>query len=106
VATHSPIAAPPAVAAAATPRSAEAPTLSAAVDSKDVVSRTVRVFAKGGAGYKCNFNLSLTFSDGGTWNDRTKADITAGDADAPIATRKYLKSVSKADITSSQCTPM
>jgi hypothetical protein len=63
------------------------------------------VSAKGGAGYQCNFNLALTFSDGGTWNDRTKADITAGDADAPVATRKYLKSVSKVEITSSKCTP-
>jgi hypothetical protein len=106
VATHSPIAAPPAVAAAANPRSGGAPTLSAAVDTKDVVSRTVRVFAKGGAGYKCDFNHALTFSDGASWNDRTKADIAAGDADAPIATRKYLKSVSKAQITSSKCAPM
>jgi hypothetical protein len=64
------------------------------------------VIAKGGAGYKCNFNLALTFTDGGTWNDRAIADIAAGDADAPIATRKYLKSVSKVEITSSKCTPM
>jgi len=106
VATHSPIAAPPAAAAAANPRSGEAPTLSVAIDTKDVVGRTIRVFAKGGAGYQCNFNVALTFTDGASWNDRTKADITAGDADAPIATRKYLKSVSKAVITSSKCTPL
>jgi hypothetical protein len=106
VATHSPVAAPPAVAVAATPRSSEPPTLSAAVDTKDVVARSVRVLAKGGAGYQCNFTLALTFTDGGTWNDRAKADITAGDADAPIATRKYLKSVSKVAITSSKCTPL
>ena len=106
VATHSPIAAPPAAAAATNPRSGEAPTLSVAIDSKDVVGRTIRVFAKGGAGYQCNFNVALTFTDGASWNDRTKADITAGDADAPIATRKYLKSVSKAVITSSKCTPL
>jgi hypothetical protein len=104
VATHSPIVAPPA-AVAANPRSSEPPTLSAAVDAKDVVGRTVRVSAKGGAGYQCNFNLALTFTDGGTWNDRAKADITAGDADAPVATRKYLKSVSKVEITSSKCAP-
>jgi len=106
VATHSPIAAPPAAAAATNPRSGEAPTLSVAIDTKDVVGRTIRVFAKGGAGYQCNFNVALTFTDGASWNDRTKADITAGDADAPIATRKYLKSVSKAVITSSKCTPL
>lgn len=105
VATHSPIAAPPAVAAAANPRSGEPPTLSAAVDTKDVISRSVHVLAKGGAGYQCNFNLALTFTDGGQWNDKGKVVITAGDADAPIATRKYLKSVSKAEITSSKCTP-
>lgn len=106
VATHSPIAAPPAVAAAANPRPSGPPTLSATVDTKDVVSRTVRVLAKGGAGYQCNFNLALTFTDGGTWNDRAKIDITAGDADAPIATRKYLKSISKVEITSSKCAPL
>jgi hypothetical protein len=64
------------------------------------------VLAKGGAGYQCNFNLALTFTDGRTWNDRAKIDITAGDADAPIATRKYLKSVSKVEITSSKCAPL
>jgi hypothetical protein len=107
VATHSPIAAPPAAAPAANnPRSSEPPTLSAAVDPKDIVARTVHVSAKGGAGYKCNFNLALTFTDGRTWNDRAQADIKAGDADTPIATRKYLKSVSKVEITSPKCMPM
>jgi hypothetical protein len=105
VATHSPIAAPPA-AAAVNPRSSDPPTLSAAVNPRDIVARTVYVSAKGGAGYQCNFNLALTFTDGRTWNDRAKVDITAGDADTPIATRKYLKSVSKVEITSSKCTPM
>ena len=106
VATHSPIAAPPAAAAAVNPRSSEPPTLSAAVDTKNIVGAKVLVSAKGGAGYKCNFTLALTFTDGGTWNDRAKVDITAGDADTPIATRKYLKSVSKVEITSTKCTPM
>jgi hypothetical protein len=109
VATHSPVVAPPA-AAAATPapvnnRGSGTPTLTASIDAKDVVGRTVRVFAKDGAGYKCNFNLALTFTDGATWNDRANAEIKAGDADAPIATRKYLKSVSKVQITSSKCSP-
>jgi hypothetical protein len=106
MASHSPIAVPPAAAAAVNPRSSEPPTLSAAVDPKDVVARTVRVSAKGGAGYQCNFNLALTFTDGGSWNDRAKVDITASDADTPIATRKYLKSVSKVEITSSKCAPL
>jgi hypothetical protein len=69
------------------------------------VQHSVLVFAKGGAGYKCNFNLALTFTDGGTWNDRTKADI-AGSEDAPVITRKYLKSVSDVKITSNSCSPM
>jgi hypothetical protein len=107
VATHSPVVAPPAAsaatAAAVNNRGSGTPTLTASIDNKDVVARTVRVFAKNGAGYKCNFNLALTFTDGGTWNDRANAEIKAGDADAPIATRKYLKSVSKVQITSSKC---
>src|SRR5262249_16588924 len=83
VAPHSPIAAPPgpsaAAAAAVNNRGSGTPTLSAAVDAKDVVSRTVRVFAKDGAGYKCNFNLAVTFTDGVLWNDHGSVDITAGD---------------------------
>ena len=106
-ATSSPVTAPAGAAAATSAavnnRGSGTPTLSAAIDTKDVIARTVRVFAKDGAGYKCNFNLALTFTDGGTWNDRGNADITAGDANAPIATRKYLKSVSKVNITSSKC---
>lgn len=111
VATRSPItapaapAAPVAPAAPAVPRGSGPPTLSAVIDSKGLVQNSVLIFAKGGAGYKCNFNLALTFTDGGTWNDRTKADI-AGSEDAPVITRKYLKSVSKAEITSNSCTPM
>jgi hypothetical protein len=110
VAAHSLITAPPAAApvapaAPAVPRGSGPPTLSAVIDTKGLVQHSVSVFAKGGAGYKCNFNLALTFTDGGTWNDRTKADI-AGSEDAPVITRKYLKSVSKAEITSNSCSPM
>ncbi len=101
------VTAAPAVAAApVNNRSSGEPTLSAVVDATDVVGRTVRVFAKDGAGYRCNFNLALTFTDGGTWNDKANAQITGGDVDIPIATRKYLKSVSKVQITSSRCNPM
>ena len=87
----------------ANPRSGDAPTLSAAIEPKDVIGRTVQVYAKGGAGYKCNFNLVLTFTDGGSWNDKGQVNITAADGDAPIATRKYLKSVSKVQMTSNKC---
>jgi hypothetical protein len=107
VAPHSPIAAPGAIAAnapgTASNRSSRQPSLSAAVDAKDIVARTVQVFAKGGLGYRCNFTLALTFTDGGSWNDRTMVDITGGEDDVPIATRKYLKSVSKVALTSSKC---
>ena len=65
----------------------------------------VQVYAKGGAGYKCNFNLALTFTDGATWNDRAKVNITDSE-DTPIVTRKYLKSVSAVNITSNTCSPM
>jgi len=87
----------------ANPRSGDAPTLSAAIEPKDVIGRTVQVYAKGGAGYKCNFNLVLTFTDGGSWNDKGQVNITAADGDAPIATRKYLKSVAKVQMTSNKC---
>jgi hypothetical protein len=100
VATHSIVTAP-----AAVPRGSGPPTLSAVIDTKGLVQHSVLIFAKGGAGYKCNFNLALTFTDGGTWNDRTKVDI-AGSEDAPVVTRKYLKSVTKAEITSNNCSPM
>ena len=63
----------------------------------------MRVFADGGAGYKCNFNLELTFTDGATWNDHGKANIVPGDTAVPIVTRKYLKSVSKVQVTSNKC---
>jgi hypothetical protein len=110
-ATHSPIAAPPAAApvapaAPAVPRGSGPPTLSAVIDTRSLVQHSVLVFAKGGAGYKCNFNLALTFTDGAGWNDKTKVDITGNDEQVPIVTRKYLKSVSEVKITSNSCAPL
>lgn len=98
-----PSAPPPAP--SATPRGSGPPTLTAVIDSKDVIGRTVRVFAQDGAGYNCRFTLALSFTDGGSWNDKASTDISAGDATVPIVTREYLKSVSKADIVSPRCTP-
>jgi hypothetical protein len=92
---------PPAV-----PRGNGPPTLNAVIDSTGVVQHSVQVFAKGGAGYKCNFNLALTFTDGASWNDKTKVDITGNDEQIPIVTRKYLKSVAAVKISSNSCTPM
>jgi hypothetical protein len=103
VAPHSPNAAPPA--AAVNNRGSGAPAISATIDTKDMVGRTVQVFSKDGAGYKCSVNLALTFTDGGSWNDHANIDITSTDANAPITTRRYLKSVSKVQVTSSKCAP-
>ncbi len=106
VATHSPIVPPVAAPAPpAVPRGSGAPTLSAVIDRSGLIQHAVQIFAKGGTGYKCNFNLALTFTDGSEWNDRTKVDITGNDEQVPIATRKYLKSVSAVKITSNNCSP-
>jgi hypothetical protein len=95
-------------AAAAPPAGNSPPALTAVVDTKDAVGRTVWVFANGtGApGYKCSFVLGLTFTDGGSWNDRVNANVTGAEGNAPIATRKYLKSVSKVDLTATRCSPL
>jgi hypothetical protein len=80
--------------------------LRAAIDTQDVVTRTVRVFATSDAGapnYRCNFMLALTFSDGGTYTDRVKADVHRGDADSLAVTRKYGKTVSKVVLGSTKC---
>ena len=106
VATHSPIVTPPAAATPpAVPRTSDAPTLTASVDTSGLIQHRVQVFAKGGANYKCNFNLLVTFSDGATWNDKVKTSITGNDEQVPIVTRKYLKTPTEAKITSNNCTP-
>jgi hypothetical protein len=107
VAPHSTLAVPPgAPAAPAVPRTGGEPTLTASVPTSGLIQHTVQVFAKGGAGYRCNMNLLVTFSDGGIWNDKTKADITGNDEQVPIATRKYLKTPTEVKITSNKCAPM
>jgi hypothetical protein len=75
------------------------------IDQKDIVRHSVQVFAKDGAGYQCNLNLVLTFSDGASWNDRAKGINIAGSEEVPVTTRKYLKSVAKVEMTSTKCTP-
>ena len=107
VAPHSTLAIPPAAPAApAAPRTGGEPTLTASVPTSGLIQHSVQVFAKGGAGYRCNMNLLVTFSDGATWNDKTKADITGNDEQVPIATRKYLKTPTDVKITSNKCAPM
>jgi hypothetical protein len=107
VATHSTLVAPPALPAApVAPRTGGAPTLTADVDKSGLVQHSVLVYAKGGAGYRCNMNLLVTFSDGATWNDKAKVDITGNDEQVPVTTRKYLKSPTDVKITSNKCAPM
>jgi hypothetical protein len=85
-----------------------APALTATIDTQDVVGRTVQVFANGSGapGYKCDFTLALTFTDGGSWNDRVKASVSGTEGNTPVATRKYLKSVAKVGLTSTKCSPL
>ncbi len=104
VATHSAVAAPPA--APAVPRTGAEPALTASVDSSGLIQHRVLVYAKGGAGYRCNINLLVTFSDQATWNDKVKVDITGNDEQVPITTRKYLKTPTDVQITSNKCSPL
>jgi hypothetical protein len=112
IAPHSPVTASP----AATPDPAPTvpaivnsrPSLTAAIDTKDPVARTVGVFANGtGApGYTCKFTLELTFTDGASWNDFVQANVMGTEGSTPVSTRKYLKSVSRVGLTSTKCTPL
>jgi hypothetical protein len=107
VATHSTLAAPPAAPAApAVPRSGGAPVLSASVDNSGLIQHSVQVYAKGGAGYRCNINLLVTYSDSATWLDKVKVDITGNDEQVPVTTRKYLKTPTDVKITSNKCSAM
>jgi len=87
------------------PRTSGAPTLTATVDKSGLIQHSVQIFATGGASYKCSLNLLVTFSDGATWNDKVKTDITGNDEQVPIITRKYLKTPAEAKITSNSCAP-
>jgi hypothetical protein len=88
------------------PRTAGEPTLTASVNKSPLVQHSVSIFAKGGAGYRCNLGLEVTFSDGATWYDKAKVDITGNDEQVPIATRKYLKTPTDVKITSNKCAAM
>jgi hypothetical protein len=103
------VVAPPAPVQATPPAGGDQqPSLYAVVDDKNSLGRSVQVFAKSEPGVlaaQCNFTLTLTFSDGGSWKDRTRADVPGGGADTPITTRKYFKTVSKADLSNIHCAP-
>lgn len=95
-------------AAAGASQAGEAPHLYAKVDSKDVLARSVQVYASkdsGEAAYQCSFTLVLGFSDGGSYQDHVKsADVRPGQQEAVITTRKYFKSVVKVDLAAQRCT--
>jgi len=100
-------ASPPASAAAATPRSGSPPSLHATVDTTDRLTRTVNVFATSAPdapAVNCRFMLTLSFSDGSTWNDRVQAKVSSADSSL-VATRKYGKSVTKVELGSVHCQP-
>jgi hypothetical protein len=93
--------APPAVTSSAT-----APSFRAAIDATDRLTRTVKVFATtapDAPAVNCRFVLALSFSDGSTWTDRVQATVHTAAGDAPVATRKYGKSVTKVELSSPHC---
>lgn len=104
--TPSPAETPPA-AANQTPTGAP-PQLYVKVDSGVLIPRSVQVYATNGSGepnYRCSFVLTLGFSDGASYVERVKSvDVTSGLHDASILTKKYLKTVVKADMTTPKCT--
>jgi|SRR5579872_2260227 len=89
------------------PSAGALPFLSVIVDPSDKLGRTVRVLSQDNfpGRYRCSFKVSLTFSDGGTWLDSGRADLPGGEGGQVVATRKYLKSVSKAVLTAGTCIP-
>jgi hypothetical protein len=91
-------------------RTGQQPSLSAAVDAKDAIGRTVRVFAanaKSEPNYKCSFTLEMTFSDGATWSDRVQATVPGSDDPKTLVwTHKFLKSVSKVVLNPGSCTAL
>ncbi len=84
------------------------PALAATIDTTNRFSRVVHVLATSSPDaptYHCRFRLALDFSDGSSWIDRQQADVHAGDANAPVITRKYGKTVTKVVVTSPSCVP-
>ncbi|HEY6482982.1 MAG TPA: hypothetical protein VIY54_05590 [Steroidobacteraceae bacterium] len=82
------------------------PALRVQLDTQDPLRRTVRVFATnapGQPGYECRIRLALTFADGGTFNERIRAQIASDAHDVLIATKKYFKSVSAVELEPSGC---
>jgi hypothetical protein len=114
VATAPPASAPPKAAPPESPApvfnsGSQEPSLFATVDAHDLLNRTVYVFAKNRENTRnshCTFTLALTFTDGAGWNDHVQTEVRAGPGDSPVATRKYGKSVTKADLGAVKCAPL
>ena len=84
------------------------PALAATIDPTNRFSRVVHVLATSAPDaptYHCKFRLSLDFSDGSSWVDRQQVDVHTGDANAPVMTRKYGKTVTKVAVTAPSCAP-
>ena len=84
------------------------PALAATIDPTNRFSRVVHVLATSAPDaptYHCKFRLALDFSDGSSWIDRQQVDVHTGEADAPVMTRKYGKTVTKVVVTSPSCAP-
>lgn len=85
-----------------------APSLSASIDPHDTWNRTVHVYAisdSNAGNSKCTFLLALSFTDGGSWNDRTHATVPPGASNSEVLTRKYGKSVARVTLNSQKCEP-
>jgi hypothetical protein len=85
---------------------AAAPSFHAIIDASDRLTRTVNVFATtapDASAVNCRFTLTLSFSDGSTWSDRVQTTVHPGAGDSPISTRKYGKSVTKVELSSTRC---
>jgi len=105
----------PSTAAASAPNSntpplasGDPPALAATIDPTNRFSRVVHVLATSAPDaptYHCKFRLALDFSDGSSWVDRQQVDVHTGDANAPVMTRKYGKTVTKVVVTSPSCAP-
>jgi hypothetical protein len=105
--TPSSAAAAPAAAAAPVPAGGP-PSLSAAIEPNSTFTRAVNVFATsapGGPDYRCHFRLALDFSDGSSWIDQLRVDVHTGAQNAPVLTRRYLKTVTKVELNSQKCDP-
>jgi hypothetical protein len=107
VSAGQPVAAAPAMAAPAVTGNGS-PSLRVVMNPEEQLIRTVRVVSTNptSQAYRCNFTVTLTFSDGGRFSDRVKnAEVVPNAVESVVASRKYLKSVTSADLAGVSCAP-